>query len=359
MPALLLKLMQSSLGFRFHFKYYFNSKHAAPDKSDLALNRLWENLGVDVRLFPLKKTSMKCPEGHKATKFVQAGVDVAIACQILISLERGQLEHLCLLTGDGDFEMALGHVGSGCHGKDITVSSFEKASSRILKYATDTMHLKQFLPAFVPRGYVSRPPSLLAKKKNAHGPAVKHCAGAKSALAPSRPVTAARTTKKEAPVTANGEIHELEGDHGHLLKVEGLDLMVTFGFSKCYARPKVGDIVRVKYVFNHGAPFALSVKKVKVHPLRVPRTVPSSSGAGPKPSARPHSGDIMSAERLTEAMGRVVGVSALLGDGSFTLIASLAAEKSPEEINALVDSIEMMLTVGIVPAEILAGMKPA
>ncbi len=150
-PALLLKLMQVHLGFSFHYKYYFDGKREAPSKSDVALTKRIENLSVDVRLSPSKKSHFKCQKGHDCEKWVQAGVDVAIACQALISLERGQLNHLCLLTGDGDFETALHHIGSGCHGKDITIATFGHASHRINAYASaGNMDLDaMFLPALL------------------------------------------------------------------------------------------------------------------------------------------------------------------------------------------------------------------
>ena len=132
-PGVILAHIQAFLGHRFEAIHYFNSSFSqAKKKKKGPLDKAWEKLGATVHLFPMKKSLHHCDHGHVATKDVQAGVDVAIAVEIITLLETGQLDHLCFVGGDGDFAPAFQRVAEA-HRKPITIASFRQPLSREIK----------------------------------------------------------------------------------------------------------------------------------------------------------------------------------------------------------------------------------
>lgn len=97
------------------------------------------NNGFEVKLYPLKRSGYTCEScGHRGTKYVQRGVDVAICTDLLRLAYEGKFKRVVMTAGDGDLLDAVKLVKSRF--QEVYLTGYRHSMSNDLVSVADNVH---------------------------------------------------------------------------------------------------------------------------------------------------------------------------------------------------------------------------
>eukprot|EP00854_Cymbomonas_tetramitiformis_P014212 gene14212-16804_t len=104
-----LEQLQMTLGYRFRHMHYVDADDPQKEGGTCGINirmKTAMDLGISTTRARLKHIFYYLPSGQRGSKVVQADVDARIVTRIMSLVAQNELDELCLVTGDGDFEVS-------------------------------------------------------------------------------------------------------------------------------------------------------------------------------------------------------------------------------------------------------------
>jgi uncharacterized LabA/DUF88 family protein len=129
-------------GGRFDTIIFYNSyREQDLEKARPFYDKLQAN-GFQVKLYPLKKMGVTCQHCNTdGERFVQKGVDIAIATDMLSLAYEGKCKRIVLTAGDGDFLDAVQRVRKIF--REVYLAAYQRSCSNELAYAADRVYWLQ------------------------------------------------------------------------------------------------------------------------------------------------------------------------------------------------------------------------
>eukprot|EP00854_Cymbomonas_tetramitiformis_P018550 gene18550-22147_t len=131
----LLEKLQRKKQYKFEHTHYVD---AEPPQNEEGMRSVFETRIRTAMELGISTSKARCKmlkywsKGTEFSRLVQADADAKIVTKIMSLVAMNQLDELCLVTGDGDFEDCLNYVRNTAH-KRITLASFRLPLSPLIR----------------------------------------------------------------------------------------------------------------------------------------------------------------------------------------------------------------------------------
>ncbi|KAK3232724.1 hypothetical protein CYMTET_56942 [Cymbomonas tetramitiformis] len=131
----LLGNLQQRRAYKFQHMHYVDAEPPAENEMaravfDARMKSVMQ-LGISTSKARMKEIKY-WSKGCESSKRIQADADARIVTKIMSLVAQNELEELCLVTGDGDFEECLNYIKNTSH-KKVTLVSFKVSLSPLIQ----------------------------------------------------------------------------------------------------------------------------------------------------------------------------------------------------------------------------------